>query len=111
MRKLSSRKSSSVSQKSSKTKSVISKSNIEEVTISQTVFSEYKLSWTHCTILMKINNDEERDFYKIESAENNWSVRELQRQYNSSLYERVALSKNKKKVKELGKKGQWINEP
>jgi len=111
MRKLSSKKSASVSRKSSKTKSVISKSNLEQIKILQTVFSEYKLSWTHYTILMKINNDEERNFYELEAAENNWSVRELQRQYNSSLYERIALSKDKNKVRELSNKGQLINEP
>lgn len=60
---------------------------------------------------MKINNDDERNFYEIETANNYWSVRELQRQYNSSLYERLALSKDKRTVKLLSKKGQIITKP
>ena len=51
------------------------------------------------------------DFYEIESEKNNWSVRELQRQFDSSLYERLALSKDKKAVKELSRKGQIIEKP
>ncbi len=69
-----------------------------------------KLSWSHFVLLMKMD-EEERRFYEIESAANNWSIRELQRQYNSSLYERLALSKHKKKVKELSKKGQLLQHP
>ena len=51
------------------------------------------------------------DFYEIESEKNNWSVRELQRQFDSSLYERLALSKDKKAVKELSRKRQIIEKP
>lgn len=57
---------------------------------------------------MKIENEDEQRFYEIESEKNNWSVRELQRQFDSSLYERLALSKDKKAVKELARKGQII---
>ena len=75
-------------------------------------FSElFKLSWTHYILLMRIENEDERNFYEIETVKNSWSVRELQRQYNSSLYERIALSKDKKKVKELSSKGQIITQP
>ena len=75
-------------------------------------FSElFKLSWTHYILLMRIENEDERNFYEIETVKNSWSVRELQRQYNSSLYERIALSKDKKKVKELSRKGQIITQP
>ena len=49
-----------------------------------------------------------RNFYEIEAIENNWSLRELKRQVNSSLYERLVLSKDKEKVKELAVKGQII---
>lgn len=55
----------------------------------------FPLSWSHYIQLMKIKNPQERRFYEIEAAQNNWSVRELQRQYHSSLYERLALSRNK----------------
>lgn len=69
-----------------------------------------KLSWSHFVLLMKMD-EVERRFYEIESTANNWSIRELQRQYNSSLYERLALSKDKKKVKQLSKKGQLLQLP
>lgn len=81
----------------------------------QTVFTKFQyhfpLSWSHYTFLLRIENEEERNFYEIEAANNYWSVRELQRQYNSSLFERIVLSKNKKVVKELSKKGQLITKP
>jgi predicted nuclease of restriction endonuclease-like (RecB) superfamily len=73
--------------------------------------NNFQLSWSHYILLLKIQNEGERNFYEIEAANNNWSVRELQRQYSSSLYERIALSKDKKKVKELSSKGQIIVQP
>ena len=57
---------------------------------------------------MRIENINARNFYEIEAIENNWSLRELKRQVNSSLYERLVLSKDKEKVKELAVKGQII---
>lgn len=48
--------------------------------------------------IMRIENEDERSFYEIESARSGWSVRTLQRQYNSSLYERLALSRDKEAV-------------
>ncbi|MGN6492673.1 MAG: PDDEXK nuclease domain-containing protein [Agriterribacter sp.] len=71
----------------------------------------FPLSWTHYVQLLKISNGDERNFYEIEAAQNNWSVRELIRQYNSAVYERVALSKNKKAVKQLARKGQIVENP
>ena len=76
--------------------------------ISQTVSAEFKLSWSHYLILMRMEDIDARNFYEIEAFENNWSLRELKRQVNSSLYERLVLSKNKEKVKELAVKGQII---
>ena len=70
-----------------------------------------QLSWSHYIQLLKIEDENERNFYEIESIQNNWGKRELIRQFNSALYERIALSKNKKAVKELGKKGQIIEKP
>ena len=58
----------------------------------------FTLSWSHYLILMRIANQNERNFYEIECYKQNWSVRQLQRQYNSSLYERLALSRNKNEV-------------
>jgi predicted nuclease of restriction endonuclease-like (RecB) superfamily len=68
--------------------------------------SPFALSWTHYIQLLKIDDKNERRFYEIEASKGNWSVRELQRQFNSSLYERLALSRNKKSIRELAKKGQ-----
>lgn len=74
-------------------------------------FTLFHLSWTHYVQLLKIKNEDERNFYEIEAAANNWSVRELQRQYNSALFERLALSKDKNGVKQLAEKGQIIEKP
>ena len=78
--------------------------------IPQTLSEEFQfnLSWSHYLILMRIEDINARNFYEIEAFENNWSLRELKRQVNSSLYERLVLSKNKEKVKELAVKGQII---
>lgn len=71
----------------------------------------FTLSWSHYVILMRIESDAERHFYEIECQKQNWSVRQLQRQYNSSLYERLALSRDKDAVMQLAKEGQALNEP
>ena len=71
----------------------------------------FPLSWSHYIILSRISNEHERSFYEIESIQGNWGKRELQRQINSGLFERIALSKNKKKVKQLATKGQLIDKP
>ena len=77
---------------------------------SQTPSVKFTLSWSHYVFLSKIDENERR-FYAIEAAENNWSIRELERQFNSSLFERLQLSKGPKKVKELSKKGQLVSSP
>ena len=69
--------------------------------ITQTLSEEFQLSWSLYLILMRIENINARNFYEIEAIQNNWSLRELKRQVNSALYERLVLSKNKEKVKEL----------
>ena len=73
--------------------------------------SYFTLSWSHYLKLMRIDNPEERRFYEIEAKENNWSLRELQRQFDSSLYERLQLSRDKDGIKALAKKGQIIESP
>ena len=62
---------------------------------------QFILSWSHYLILMRIKNAEERRFYEIESAKQQWSYRQLSRQVGSSLYERLALSRNKDEVMRL----------
>ena len=86
--------------------------------IGETVFTQFEnlptvstgrkffLSWSHYLKLMRIDNVDERHFYEIESVKNDWSLSELKRQYNSSLYERLALSTDKDKVYRLALEGQ-----
>jgi len=73
-----------------------------------------KLSWSHYCYLIYIEDDDERNFYEKECINEKWSVRELKRQIDSSLFQRLLLSKgntNKKKVLELSKEGQSIARP
>lgn len=72
---------------------------------------DFKLSWSHYLKLMRIDDESERKFYEIEAVKNNWSVRELERQYNSALYTRLVLSRDKDKVKELSEKGLILEKP
>ena len=72
----------------------------------QTVSS--KLSWSHYLELIKIEEDNKRNFYFNECINTRWSVRELQRQIGSLLYERLTLSANKEKILELDEKGQIL---
>ena len=69
------------------------------------------LSWTHYVFLLGIKDPDERSFYEIEATAQNWSVRELKRQFDSSLYERLALSRDKNGVRKLAQEGQIINKP
>ena len=71
----------------------------------------FTLSWTHYVFLLGIKNPQERSFYEIEATEQNWKVRELKRQFNTSLYERLALSRDKSGIRKLAKKGQLITKP
>ncbi len=69
------------------------------------------LSWTHYRTLLRVESADARSFYEIEAIQNNWSTRELERQINSLLYDRLALSKDKKGLMHLAKKGQEITKP
>lgn len=107
----------------SETLSRISEANSESVSqnlkvnaeflhdIWQTLSDKFSLSWSHYVVLLTIKSDDERQFYEIESVENSWGIRELKRQINSSLYERLALSRDKAKVRELSEKGQLVSQP
>lgn len=77
----------------------------------QAMHSKFTLSWSHYVFLMSINDQAERNFYEIEAKEQTWPLRELKRQFNSGLYERLSLSRDKKGVKKLSKKGQIIEKP
>jgi len=69
------------------------------------------LTWTHFLVLIRIDNKDERSFYEIETLNNNWSVRELKRQYDAALYERLALSRDKEGIKQLAEQGQILQKP
>ena len=72
------------------------------------------LSWSHYCYLIYIEDDDERSFYEKECINSKWSKRELKRQIDSHLFQRLLLSNgkaNKKKVLELARKGQVINNP
>lgn len=84
--------------------------------IPQTVSAElqtpdFQLSWSHYQMLLRVENKEERAFYAIEAAQNNWSLRELKRQFDSALYLRLALSTDKAGIKKLAHEGQIIQKP
>ena len=69
----------------------------------------FTLSWSHYAVLMRIENPNERRFYEIESTQQNWSESHLKRQYHSSLYERLALSRDKEEVMKLATHGQTMS--
>lgn len=71
----------------------------------------FRLSWTHYLILMRIQNEEERDFYERLAIQENWGKRELSRQYGSSLYERMLIGKDKQQILRLSKKGRLAEKP
>ena len=70
-----------------------------------------KVSWSKYCLLMQVRNREARAFYEQESLNNKWSVRELDRQIGSLLYERLAKSKDKQGLMQLSIKGQEIEKP
>lgn len=72
---------------------------------------DFSLNWSHYLILMRIENTAERNFYEIEATNENWSERYLSRQYHSSLYERLALSRKKVEVMKLASEGHTVVKP
>ncbi len=74
--------------------------------IATTVSSQ--LSWSHYVEIIKIEEEHKRNFYLNECINSKWSVRELQRQRDSLLYERLTLSADKEKILELAEKGQIL---
>jgi predicted nuclease of restriction endonuclease-like (RecB) superfamily len=69
-----------------------------EVQISHTLSAKFPLSWSHYCLLMRLDESFKREFYEAECIKGNWSVRQLDRQIQSMLYERTALSKRKMAV-------------
>ena len=77
----------------------------------QALSTLFSLDWSHYQILMRVENESARRFYEIEAVSQQWSVRHLRRQVGSSLYERLALSRDKEKVMALAKEGQTVESP
>lgn len=93
------------------TKMPQSLTGVSENQKAQSLISIFQLTWTHYVFLMRIDDEKERRFYEIESKKYNWSVRELKRQYDSALYTRLALSRDKAGILKLSEKGQIIERP
>lgn len=77
----------------------------------QTPSTKFPLSWSHYLFLMRISNPAERQFYETEAVNERWSLREMKRQFNSALYERLALSRDKNAVAEMLRKGVIVERP
>jgi predicted nuclease of restriction endonuclease-like (RecB) superfamily len=71
----------------------------------------HKLSWSHICELLKIDDKLERSFYEIQTIKDDWNVRQLRRQKNSSLFLRLAVSKDKESIVNLGNQGHIVNSP
>lgn len=71
----------------------------------------FRLSWTHYLTLMRIEDHVERDFYEREAIDNNWDAETLRRQYGSSLYERLLLSRDKDDVMRLANESATPQKP
>src|SRR3972149_4039330 len=69
------------------------------------------LSWSHYCELLKVDEPLARSFYEKECSQNNWSVRELKRQINAMLFERLALSKDSRAVMRMAREGQIVEQP
>lgn len=93
-----------------------SRSNIFQIRQFYTKFQNIQtlsgqLTWSHYTEILKANNDLELSFYSKQCQHERWSVRELKRQMRSSLFERLALSKDKEGVLKLAKEGHIVENP
>jgi len=70
-----------------------------------------ELTWTHYRLLLRVENPDARAFYEAESVAARWSTRELERQINSLLFERLALSRDKAGVLALAQEGHTVHQP
>ena len=69
------------------------------------------ISWSHYLFLMRIKDETERQFYEIEAFQNGWTLKELERQFNTGLFERLSVGKNKKEIMRLAQHGQIVEKP
>lgn len=71
----------------------------------------FTLSWSHYVFLLGVKNPDERSFYEIEASSQGWTLRELKRQFDASLYERLALSRDQDGIRQLAAQGQLVSQP
>ena len=82
-----------------------------ELEISNKETPKFNISWSHYIFLIGLEDLKERKFYELEAYNNNWSLRELRRQFDTALYQRLVLSRDKKGIKELSEDGQLLEKP
>lgn len=70
-----------------------------------------QLGWTHYKLLLSIENQSKREFYEVESSKNNWTSRQLERQINSSLFERLLLSNKPESVLSVARSEKLPTDP
>ncbi|HEY1577475.1 MAG TPA: PDDEXK nuclease domain-containing protein [Terracidiphilus sp.] len=70
----------------------------------------FLLSWSHYVFLIGLK-EEQRSFYEIEAAQQGWTLRELRRQFDAGLYERLALSRDKHAIRDLSHHGHHVTKP
>lgn len=80
-----------------------------QIQTGKSVKTAFRLSWSQYVFLIGIKDEDTRSFYEIEAANNNWTLPELTRQFNSGLYERLVLSRDKEGVRKLAKEGQVVS--
>jgi len=90
--------------------SVLNSSDVLQA-VTEKLMNRFVLGWTHYVTLLTVKNDEERQFYEKEAYENGWGYRELERQINSALYQRLSLSCDKNEIKKLAAHGQVVEKP
>lgn len=92
-------------------KSCTADTKSQEIVTTGCEIHKFILPWSHYQIIMREKNPDARSFYEIEAYNQQWSKRQLQRQVASSLYERLALSRDKDEVMRLANEGQTIERP
>lgn len=98
--------------KPQKSQTASGQSSLAEISHTASAKSEiWSLSWSHYLFLMGIKDSDERSFYEIEATSEGWSLRELRRQFDSGLYERLALSRDKESILALAREGQIVEKP
>lgn len=100
-----------LSDESHKGQKIQTSSGKSEISLKSSDQFEPMLSWSHYCELLKVDEPLARSFYEQEAIQNNWSVRELKRQINSMLFERLALSRDTKAVMKMAKRGQIVEKP